>query len=265
MTDRPLRRGRRDNGLQAAQYAPATDVDPRLGEHLLEVLGVAGIAAYLQPSSDLDPVTRSTWMPARPTDRLYVDSEHLSEAREYARRLETGDSLQDEDAEEGGQLDDLEVKWRELVTRLEADRSDAAEAGAATESGAAPADTTPSREPDFSLPRIRNALPVAGADEPTLLDALDADLGDDDDEGFVPPPPPPLPQLSRHTGISLALLAAGVLVLVWPQVLAYINIRSTEAVLVIATALLVAGGIGLILRLRPAPDPDSDPDDGAKV
>ena len=67
------RRGRRDNGLDAADYAAAGDVDPRVGEHLLDVLAAGGIAAYLQPSADLNPIMRTTTLPARPTDRLYVD------------------------------------------------------------------------------------------------------------------------------------------------------------------------------------------------
>ncbi|MGH3735417.1 MAG: DUF308 domain-containing protein [Micromonosporaceae bacterium] len=258
MTDRPLRRGRRDNGLEAGEYAPAADVDPRIGEHLLEVLGVAGIAAYLQPSSDLDPVTRSTYVPARPTDRLYVDRDHLDEAREYASRLESGDSLQDDTAEQGGGLDDFDSRWRELVTQLEADRG--------TAGGDATTDDTNTDDEvaRLRLPRLRSAMPGNG-DEPTLLDALDADFGDDDDEGFVPPPPPPLPRLSQHAVISLALIGAGILVLVWPDLLGYLSISDTDTVLVISTVLLIAGGIGLILRLRPAPDPDGDPDDGAKV
>ncbi|MGH3740001.1 MAG: DUF308 domain-containing protein, partial [Micromonosporaceae bacterium] len=33
MTEKPLRRGRRDNGLNAHEYAVAADVDPRVGEH----------------------------------------------------------------------------------------------------------------------------------------------------------------------------------------------------------------------------------------
>ena len=73
------RRGRRDNGLDAADFAVAGDVDPRVGEHLLDVLGAGGIAAYLQPSADLNPVTRTTTLPARPTDRLYVDRAHLDD------------------------------------------------------------------------------------------------------------------------------------------------------------------------------------------
>jgi hypothetical protein len=81
------RRGRRDNGLDAAEYAAAGDVDPRVGEHLLNVLALQGIAAYLQPAIDLNPVTRSAMMPARPTDRLFVDRAHLATARAYLTQL----------------------------------------------------------------------------------------------------------------------------------------------------------------------------------
>lgn len=81
------RRGRRDNGLDATEYAVAGDVDPRVGEHLLDVLAVGGIAAYLQPSSDLNPVTRTTTVPARPVDRLYVDRSHVDTARDYLAHL----------------------------------------------------------------------------------------------------------------------------------------------------------------------------------
>ena len=81
------RHGRRDNGLVAAEYAAVGDVDPRVGEHLLDVLGLDGIAAYLRPSSDLNPITRSSSLPKRPTDRLYVDRAHIATARDYVRRL----------------------------------------------------------------------------------------------------------------------------------------------------------------------------------
>jgi hypothetical protein len=83
-------RGRRDNGLDAPEYAAAADVDPRVGEHLLDVLALANIAAYLQPSADLHPVTRTTTLPNRPTDRLWVDRRHLDEARKVISRLDLG-------------------------------------------------------------------------------------------------------------------------------------------------------------------------------
>ncbi|MGH3728219.1 MAG: DUF308 domain-containing protein [Micromonosporaceae bacterium] len=262
MTDRPLRRGRRDNGLDAAEYAPAADVDPRIGEHLLDVLGLAKIAAYLQPSSDLDPVTRSSMLPARPTDRLFVDREHLDEAREFTRRLESGDDpLHDDLAAEGGGLDDFETRWRDLVAQLESDSQERTD-GASGEPAAGRDAGIRVGEKDFGLPRVRSALPD-DTPEPTLLDALDADLGDEDDR-FVPPNPPPLPSLSRPTVLSLAAVLAGLVVLIWPQSLTYLNIPGKDTAMVVATVLFIAGGIGLVLRLRPAPD-DEDPDDGARV
>ena len=52
------RRGRRDNGLDAVAFVPLVDVDPRVGEHLLDVLGSAGVPAFLEPSADVEPYTR---------------------------------------------------------------------------------------------------------------------------------------------------------------------------------------------------------------
>ena len=76
------RRGRRDNGLDAASYVPLVDVDPRVGEHLLDVLGSAGVPAYLEPSVDVEPYTRAMSLPSPPTDRLFVDREQRTQARE---------------------------------------------------------------------------------------------------------------------------------------------------------------------------------------
>lgn len=83
MTGGSARHGRRNNGLYAAEYAVVGDVDPRVGEHLLDVLGNRGIAAYLQPAADQHPITRLTTLPSRPTDRLYVDRTELGTARKY--------------------------------------------------------------------------------------------------------------------------------------------------------------------------------------
>ena len=67
------RRGRRDNGLDAVAFVPLVDVDPRVGEHLLDVLGSAGVPAFLEPSADVEPYTRTLSLPSPPTDRLWVD------------------------------------------------------------------------------------------------------------------------------------------------------------------------------------------------
>jgi hypothetical protein len=92
VTGGSARHGRRNNGLFAAEYAVVGDVDPRVGEHLLDVLGNRGIAAYLQPSSDQHPVTRLTTLPGRPVDRLFVDRRELNTAREFYN-IATADTL----------------------------------------------------------------------------------------------------------------------------------------------------------------------------
>ena len=74
-------RGRRDNGLDAALWSPLRDVDPRVGEHLLDLLHAVGIAAYLEPSADVGPYTRTVFLPSPPVDRLFVDRSRRVEAR----------------------------------------------------------------------------------------------------------------------------------------------------------------------------------------
>src|SRR4051812_17718498 len=74
-------RGRRNNGLDAVLWSPLRDVDPRIGEHLLDVLSAAGIAAYLEPSADIGPYTRTVFLPSPPSDRLFVDRSRRAEAR----------------------------------------------------------------------------------------------------------------------------------------------------------------------------------------
>lgn len=174
------RYGRRDNGLVAAEYAPAGDVDPRVGEHLLDVLARDGIAAYLRPSSDQHPITRSTTLPQRPVDRLYVDRAHVATVRDHLARLarEEAEAEADTDAKPG--LDaraDIDAKPG-LDARPGLDVRATAEADAGTEATAStnakgevadrqsgPTDATAaeSRRPDGGVPAPRRMSPT----EPT--------------------------------------------------------------------------------------------------
>lgn len=70
---------RRDNGLRADQFIALADVDPRLGEHLLDLLRLAEIAAYLEPTTDPGVATR--YPVSGPVERLYVESDQRQEAR----------------------------------------------------------------------------------------------------------------------------------------------------------------------------------------
>ena len=60
-----------DNGLDAVAFVPLRRVDPRVGEHLLDVLGSAGVPAFLEPSADVEPYTRAL-VAAVPADRPAV-------------------------------------------------------------------------------------------------------------------------------------------------------------------------------------------------
>jgi hypothetical protein len=57
---------RRGNGLLASHFVALADVDPRLGAHLLDLLRLAEVPAYLEPAAPDRARGRS------PRDRLYV-------------------------------------------------------------------------------------------------------------------------------------------------------------------------------------------------
>ncbi|HEX5541484.1 MAG TPA: DUF308 domain-containing protein [Micromonospora sp.] len=272
------RRGRRDNGLDAAEYAVAGDVDPRVGEHLLDVLAVAGIAAYLQPSADLNPITRTTTVPARPTDRLYVDRAHLAAARDFMARL--ADEAAPERVAAGdsapGADRDLDSAWAAIVAGFHSAPVGgtppwpaAEDLGDSSGSGSA-APARPSDEAGPPPRRLPFAADISGisvgrrTDEPSLLDGLDtfgADLPDDPEEGYTPPPPPPLPRISKYAVAAVLAIVAGFALFLFPTLL---PIDRGMAILV-GFAGIIGGFVTLILRMRPGDEDDYDPDDGAVV
>jgi hypothetical protein len=250
------RRGRRDNGLVAAAYAAAGDVDPRVGEHLLDVLGLRGIAAYLQPAADLHPITRTTTLPSPPTDRLWVDREHLATARDYLTQL-TSAGISDLDDDE-----DIDDAFAGIVSRFDADVD--REDRPWPEAEDVPADRP---APPADLRRwsgIRVDLPPP---EPTLLDGLDtfgADLPEEDEEeGYTPPPPPPLPRISPVAIVAVLAIVAGLVLFFNPGLLGV----QENVTMVLGFAGILAGFIALVWRLRSGDDDDDhvDPDDGAVV
>jgi hypothetical protein len=268
------RRGRRDNGLIASQYDPIGDVDPRVGEHLLDVLAGDGIAAYLQPSTDQHPVTRTTSLPARPTDRLYVDSDHVDTARNYLDQVaadqargNVSDDETDADAPPAPGRD-VEAVWAEIVAgyHLTADppakpRRD----GISLDEPRFLPRIDPDADPDY---RMENPEPRgwrrADPAEPSLLDALDtfgATQPDEDDDGYTPPPAPPLPRISAAAALGVAAIVGGLLLFVWPDLLP----MARNVVLVLAFGLILAGFGALIWRLRPGDDEEDDFDDGARI
>jgi hypothetical protein len=279
------RRGRRDNGLDAAEYAVAGDVDPRVGEHLLDVLAAGGIAAYLQPSTDLNPVTRTTTVPSRPTDRLYVDRGHLATARDYLTQL-SGEGPPPRDAAPNDP--DVEAEWARIVAGYHrdapADRpwpsAEDVTFGAILDP---PADTSPGptapprpdqtgtgsgvRHRPFTADTSAGPTDGRGSEgvpeDDSLLDGLDTfgtDLPDGPEDRYVPPPPPPLPRVSKFAVAGVLAVTLGFTLFLFPSLLPLDRGMST----MIGFIAILAGFVTLVWRLRPGDDED-DPDDGAVV
>ncbi|MEJ7772008.1 MAG: hypothetical protein WKF51_08915 [Geodermatophilaceae bacterium] len=250
------KRGRCDNGLDATAFRALRDVDPRVGEHLLDVLREAGIAAYLDPTSDVDAVTRSIALPSPPSDRLSVDRSLTAEATSL------------------------------IEAHLDADESDGPHPGATRESGApgsaapspsahvtwSPVEEGPWQEliatyekdhgrlgdtltEDFDQAAQQNAerLTVAEQEARAAADAAD-------EEHYEPPPLPPLPVLSRIAAYALVLLAGGVVLLVAPGV-----VGLNAQIGFVFGVLGIASGVGMLIwRMREGPRYE-DPEDGAIV
>lgn len=283
------RRGRRDNGLHATEYAVVGDVDPRIGEHLLDVLAAGGIAAYLQPSSDLNPVTRTTTVPARPTDRLYVDRSHVATAREYLRQL-TDEGL----PRQSGNDPDIEAEWARIVANFHAETTAAGQrpwpaaedtddpVGPAGSGGAAggaigPASPRGDQEaggPATGVRQLPWAADVSGislgrtddgrTEGGSLLDGLDtfgANLPDDPEDRFIPPPPPPLPRISKYAVAGVLGVTLGFILFLFPALLPL----DRGVVVMIGFVSILSGFVTLIWRLRPGDDEEDDPNDGAVV
>ncbi|WP_222193488.1 hypothetical protein [Modestobacter italicus] len=222
-------RGRRDNGLQAALWFPLRDVDPRIGEHLLDVLEAAGIAAYLDPSTDVEPYTRSVSLPSPPSDRLFVDRARRTEAAAVvAQHADDPPAAPppraDRSAADQRREDD---EFARIVAAFEAEHGRTAVSGP---------------------PRDDPPPPPA---EPSVLDAPE--------EHYEPPPPPPLPVLAPASLYSLLLIAAGALLIIAPTTLGL----SIDLGLVLGVAAVVSGVGVLVSRMRERSIDDGD--DGAVV
>ncbi|MGY5882235.1 hypothetical protein [Modestobacter lacusdianchii] len=211
-------RGRRDNGLHAALWYPLRDVDPRVGEHLLDVLEAAGIAAYLDPATDVEPYTRSVSLPSPPSDRLFVDRARRTEAAAVVAQ-HADDPAPAPPREDRTREDD---EFARIVAAFEAEHGR----------------TVVSEQP-------RDDPPPPPA-EPSVLDAPE--------EHYEPPPPPPLPVLAPASLYSLLLIAAGALLIIAPTKLGL----SIDLGLVLGVAAVVSGVGVLVSRMRERSIDDGD-------
>ncbi|RBY88448.1 hypothetical protein [Blastococcus sp. TF02A-26] len=224
-------RGRRDNGLDAALWSPLRDVDPRVGEHLLDVLREAGIPAYLEPATDVGPYTRTVFLPSPPSDRLFVDRTRVREGRELVEQH--ADEHPPAPARPAPRREvDEDAEWARIVSAFEA------------ENGRVPVNLPPADRPPADLP------PPTPHEVPVL---------DRPDEHFEPPPAPPVGLPSPHVLYAALLIAAGALLVVAPGVLGL----TLDVGLVLGVAAVVGGVALLVSRMRERSVEDGD--DGAVV
>jgi len=222
-------RGRRDNGLDAALWSPLRDVDPRIGEYLLDLLEAAGIAAYLEPSADVEPYTRTVNLPSPPSDRLFVDRARRADARVVVDEHSPAGTEVQPVAPEPAALRpglDEDAEWARIVSAFEAEHGRAAVQEE-------PADTPP--PPPHELPVL---------DRP--------------DEHYEPPPPPPIPAPAPASLYAVLLIVGGVLLIGAPGIL-----RLSADVGLVLGVMGIAGGVAMLVsRMR---DRSDDGDDGAVV
>jgi len=250
-------RGRRDNGLDAAVFVAVADVDPRVGEHLLDAFGLAGIAAYLTPSVDLHPVVRSTVLPSRPTDRLWVDRDRRQQAWDLLAQVNPDEPPATGGGGAGGRSEpapDVDAEWERIIAGYTAPSAAGRAWPLAEDADESTSDPlSASRAPDAVPPDAEPYRDVgAGRPDP------DAPEGD---EGYTPPPPPPLPRLSGHVVIALAAIVAGLVLFFRPDLLG----RTTTTALIVAAMCIIGGFGALVYRLHDTRPDEDDPDDGAVV
>jgi hypothetical protein len=226
-------RGRRDNGLDSDKFSPVADVDPRLADHLLDVLGLRDVPAYVEPTPTSDPVT---------ADRLYVAADQTSEARQVLTEI----------ASELG----IEVSPHRHSDRQREQPPADPLAGIDTDAEFAKI-VAGIQDLDLDLGLEAPGPPVApparplGTARPDPLDEV---------EHFVPPPAPPLPRPALPTAMAVLVTLLGVLVLAFGYPLGL----PSDLPLPLGVVLVLFGSALLVLRLRPEPRDDSD-DDGAVV
>jgi hypothetical protein len=241
------------------------DVDPRVGEHLLDVLSAAGIAAYLEPSADVAPYTRTVYLPSPPSDRLFVDRSRRSEARNLIEQQVGQDadprghrpaadaaSTEHPPARQSGRAPDPErarlrpdldedAEWAGIVAAFEAEHGRTV---AEPVDGADDA-ATPAARPAAPLP------PPPPPHEPAILDRPD--------EHYEPPPPPPMPAPAPASLYATILVAGGLFLVGAPGLVRL----STDLGLFLGVAAIAAGVAMFLSRMRDRSDDDGD--DGAVV
>jgi hypothetical protein len=219
--------GRLDNGLHAPSYVPLTDVDAEVGRQLLNALGRARIAAYLDLPSP----------PVSDQRRLFVASDERSDARTIVAAAVRAMGADQPSLPASDPLDgvDTDSAFHQLVAGWHVD----------TVAAVRDAERDLTREDAEWRARL---IQPRNTDEVWL-----------DEEHYIPPPPPPLPRLAAPTIIAMTVLAISILLLGLGGEFGLAN----GFTFVLGIGGLLLGGIILFTRIRESRQDDGD--DGAAI
>jgi hypothetical protein len=284
--------GRRDNGLQSADWGALVDLDPRLSEALLAKLADAGVAAYVEPALGSNTFTRAATLPDRPLDRLWVDPDRADTARDVVgaevAELTTLLAEQEPGATAHGLVqpvprtaarrvlpppplparptpptNDQDEEFRRIVEGFSRDADSPVPPWPVVEDVEPPGrrlfPSRPERAGDDEPPRRRRSDPQPP--EEALPDWVEPEALEDDGH-YVPPPPPPVPRLAPQKLLAAACLLVGLLLMFAPKLLLQ---DRTAFVGLLGVLLTVGGAAAIVWLMRDAPPTDSGPDDGAVV
>jgi hypothetical protein len=287
--------GRRDNGLHATEWGALVDLDPRLSETILDSLAAEGVAAYVEPASDVDSYTRATTLPKRPLDRLWVDSAQADLARacvaaevtDLAALLEPGSSpaglvrpvpstaaarvlqppelpsvatspLQPPVAGDGLPNDENpsdDELFRQIVAGFSSEPTDPVPRWPVSED----LDFTTASE---DAPRRRRSDRELSEDDDDGLPAWVEPAALEDEGHYEPPPPPKIPRPRLRTIGAVLMVVLGFASIFAPFAL---GLADDALSLLLGLVLTIGGAAILVFSMRDAPPTDSGPDDGAVV
>jgi hypothetical protein len=238
----------RSNGLPAARYTPLVDLEPHFADALLEALRTEGVAAYAAPAPGHRGPYLDIQLPDRPTDRVWVDAEGTSRAREVLRERmpEFSETVLGSGRAPVLTQAESDAAWQAIVAGWDKTTSEPVPPWPVSEDASADEPAGP------SLPTVS-----AWAD---LMPRPVAPPPPDPEEHFVPPPPPPLPRLDAKTKLAwlgVALLPIDLVLRGW---LGWYLFYGDE---MLALGAFIGGAAALIYRMRDADS--SGPDDGAVV
>jgi hypothetical protein len=210
---------RRDNGLDASSFVPLAEVDAAFGDQLLQALGRARIAAYLEPTAD--PGRQLLYAAAleRTDARTIVSSVWRAAGDPERSQVSAPDLLQGRDPE---------IEFRSLVADWHVD----------TVAAIRSAERDLTREDSEWRARI-NPPPPSDADE---------------EEHFIPPAPPPLPRLAATTVTAIVIIALSIFVFAAGD---WLGLGVDLTFLAGIGGILLGAGM-LVMKLRPQPDEEDD-------